>query len=564
MAIRNSLLRLFALGLLSVARPAAADPPTSATPSAAAAQYPPERVPVEANAPLTTSSAAGDTPGAPLASPQASANPTIGVSHVAPAGAQAAPGSSPVTTPRTSPAPNSWTQHLPTNAPLPRFEQSMAFDAGHSQDVLFGGYTAAGACLNDTWLWSGSTSSWSQAVSPGCTSACPNIPSPRSNPAMAYDGAHVLLFGGTAADGTELSDTWTWDGTSWTQQSPTVIPASRDSAGVAFDAAHSKVVLFGGCAGYVGGGCAAVHGDTWVWDGSARTWTSICLCGPSARFGAGLAFDGAEIVVFGGHDGSFLADTRTFDGSTWTAVCGTSGQSGCGPHARDYMGMAFDQKTTSALLYSGFDGTNTFGQQILFNDTWSFSAGTWTQLCGQFNNACAAGERTQFAMAWDGMRAIAFGGEEIPTVAPTAPQAVTAGDTWGWDGTTWTEGTAGEPRARDAYAMAYDATHQQAVLFGGQNQTLNAIFCDTWTWDGTNWTLRQPVPSPPTRDFAAMAWDGSKLVLFGGIQGFSRGQANLLSDTWTWDGATWTPRCGTTTPSTPPCGPSAREGAVMA
>jgi hypothetical protein len=39
---------------------------------------------------------------------------------------------------------------------------------------------------------------------------------------MAYDAAHaqVVLFGGFGGDigGTSLGDTWTWDGTDWTQR----------------------------------------------------------------------------------------------------------------------------------------------------------------------------------------------------------------------------------------------------------------------------------------------------------------------------------------------------------
>jgi hypothetical protein len=45
-------------------------------------------------------------------------------------------------------------------------------------------------------------------------------PSGRHGHAMAYDSAHgqVVLFGGLGADNTVLSDTWTWDGSNWTQK----------------------------------------------------------------------------------------------------------------------------------------------------------------------------------------------------------------------------------------------------------------------------------------------------------------------------------------------------------
>ena len=41
-----------------------------------------------------------------------------------------------------------------------------------------------------------------------------------------------------------------------------------------------------------------------------------------------------------------------------------------------------------------------------------------------------------------------------------------------------------------------------AVLFGGA--TLTAEFGDTWTWDGTSWTWKN-VTGPSARHFAAMA-----------------------------------------------------------
>jgi hypothetical protein len=77
---------------------------------------------------------------------------------------------------------------------------------------------------------------------------------------MAYDAATgtVVLFGGFGSSSL-LGDTWTWNGTTWTQQHPATSPSARDVAAVA-DAATGTVVLFGG--GSPDGG---VFGDTWTW-----------------------------------------------------------------------------------------------------------------------------------------------------------------------------------------------------------------------------------------------------------------------------------------------------------
>ena len=77
--------------------------------------------------------------------------------------------------------------------------------------------------------------------------AAPPAPSPRYNIGMAYDATHgqVVLFGGWGDSG-DLDDTWTWDGTGWTKRKPAASPPARCSMGMAYDAARGEVVLFGG------------------------------------------------------------------------------------------------------------------------------------------------------------------------------------------------------------------------------------------------------------------------------------------------------------------------------
>ncbi len=64
---------------------------------------------------------------------------------------------------------------------------------------------------------------------------------------MAYDAAtsKVVLFGGSSGNGV-LGDTWTWDGSTWTQQSPTTSPPADYTGSMAYDPATGQLVLFGG------------------------------------------------------------------------------------------------------------------------------------------------------------------------------------------------------------------------------------------------------------------------------------------------------------------------------
>jgi hypothetical protein len=105
------------------------------------------------------------------------------------------------------------------------------------------------------------------------------------------------------------------------------------------------------------------------------------------------------------------------------------------------------------------------------------------------------------------------------------------GDTWTWDGTSWTKRfPAHSPSPRSYPAAAYDAGTGQFILFGGLDG--GTRYTDTWTWDGTDWTQLHPAHSPPYAVF--MTYDAAlgQLVLF------------TDSDHWTWDGTDWTEHAG--------------------
>jgi N-acetylneuraminic acid mutarotase len=91
------------------------------------------------------------------------------------------------------------------------------------------------------------------------------------------------------------------------------------------------------------------------------------------------------------------------------------------------------------------------------------------------------------------------------------------------------------------------------VLFGGIDEVLLG---DTWTWDGATWT-QQSLSGPSPRSNAAMATVGNQVMLFGGSRGSECGEAACWGDdTWTWDGTGWTRQSV--------AGPSGRLGASMA
>jgi hypothetical protein len=181
-----------------------------------------------------------------------------------------------------------WTEQSPAASPPARSFASMAYDSANGTVVLFGGSTSArgsvGSSLGDTWTWNGTTwTEQSPAVSPPARWAA----------SMAYDAATktVMLFGGVDSK----NDTWTWNGTTWTEQHPFPSPTTRWSASMAYDPATRSVVLFGG------GTDSCLFNATWTWNGTK--WTEHDpATSPGPRWQAAMADDAATgtVMLFGG------------------------------------------------------------------------------------------------------------------------------------------------------------------------------------------------------------------------------------------------------------------------
>ena len=193
------------------------------------------------------------------------------------------------------------------NAPRDRVWPSMVYDPAHSNTLVFGGDNEAGAATTywtDTWTWNGT--SWTDR-------APAHAPVGRSAGAIAYDGSALVLFGGVNAGGNQ-NDTWTWNGTDWTQRSPAHSPPARAYAGMTFDPIHNYVLMFGGYD-------TAPRNDTWTWNGT--DWTEITVASPPlARYlPGGMAYNGVAqaVTIFGGYNAGCLSTSFTWTGSAWVA-----------------------------------------------------------------------------------------------------------------------------------------------------------------------------------------------------------------------------------------------------
>jgi len=265
-----------------------------------------------------------------------------------------------------------WTQKVPQTSPAARVGHAMAYHAAKGQVVMHGGYiNGPVGYADDTWVWNGSN--WIEQF--GST-----YPGLRAGAAMAYDSAHaqVVLFGGTGAltesGSSFLGDTWLWDGSQWTQASPQTSPGPRAGHGMAYDSVRGQVVLFGGNGlQNIQGPCCTTLNDTWVWDGSNWTQESP-KTSPPVRSEFAMAFDAAQsrVVMFGGQGAvgvyveGDLNDTWLWDGSNWTQASPQTS-----PPVRDLHAMAHDSTHQQIVLFAG---ELSFGPgRGLLNDTWTWS-----------------------------------------------------------------------------------------------------------------------------------------------------------------------------------------------
>jgi hypothetical protein len=425
-----------------------------------------------------------------------------------------------------------WAQATPPALPTARRYHALAYDSVRHETVLFGGFDANDSPLADTWVWNGST--WTQR-SPATS------PPARADMTMGFDPdrGRVVLFGGKTGQlsgSTVLGDTWEWDGANWLPFSPVTTPGLRHGTSLSYDSSRHRTVLFAGYQVASGGGLLS---DIWEWDGtnwSPRTPTAQSPI-PLKRFDHAAAFDSTRnrLVVFGGYSGGDVGLTALGDTWEWNSSAAAWSQatpdspSSSNPSPRSHSAMSYDLDRQRVVLFGGdvfngtYDTTGAFHSET--NELWEWNNSSWTQRI----TSTGPSARTGAAMAYDALhhRSVMYSG--VPN------------ETWWWNGTTWTHPLVPNPPARTNTAMVYDAARQNIVMFGGYNPndpTYVNYFSDTWLYDGLNWSQQTPAIAPQKRWGHAMAYDASRqrVVLYGGYGGFLL----YLNDTWEWDGTSWT------------------------
>ncbi|MCA8953162.1 MAG: hypothetical protein KDE27_26860 [Planctomycetes bacterium] len=445
-----------------------------------------------------------------------------------------------------------WASPPLTKSPAPRIGHAMSVVQSGFDVVLLGGNDGSsigGGFFEGTWLWDGAA--WREELPP---------PSARTGVAMAYDenrGRHVLFGGRDAQSGQDSDETWELDGLDWSQPNVGAKPSPRADAGICFDRSRGVAVLFGGRSG---GPCGTELGDTWEWNGQSwlltsaltplgataggvqpvydstrnRTWMLVGsdlwrrdsahwteVAGlPIPLSGAAGAFDTARgrFVVFGGA----RRTTREWDGGPWQSPA-----TPMPPPVRYDHTLAYHEQLGKCVLFGGRLGTT------YLDDTWLWDGLAWS--LHSLHGPPPA--RFSGAMAYDPIRGevVLFGGTSATP-----------------DTRTWLFGPSGwlppisaptVPPGRDDFAMAWDPVNQAVLAFGGSPRGSGVPYLDdTWLWHGQSRTWSNPSTSVAPGEIRrhALSTTTNGVLLVGGARVV--GAANTVlpnPETWLWNGTTW-------------------------
>lgn len=199
--------------------------------------------------------------------------------------------------------------------------------------------------------------------------------------------------------------------------------------------------------------------------------------------------------------------------------------------------MAFDSERGFAVLYKAGAIVQEYPlPSIPVSEVWHYGGRGWAK-CIVSESLIPSSRpepraRSNAAIAFDAARreTVLFGGL-------VGFNQSYSGETWTWDGSSWSQRLVTGPTPRAGHAMVYDSRRGVVVLFGGSGSEAPTI--STWEWDGASWAHRSTPISPPAQYGHVMAYDANRGVTVL----FSRGAlSGPLSETWEWNGDTWTRR----------------------
>lgn len=230
-------------------------------------------------------------------------------------------------------------------------------------------------------------------------------------------------------------------------------------------------------------------GANTTWEYSSNQWTPLHLNpSPSTRYSAGMVYDAKDryVLLFGGASpfGGCFNDTWTFSAGNWTQLSpGRAPPLTCSGAA-----LAFDASDGYVVYFAG-------------KTTWKFLAGQWKDITnyGHWSTIPKGGYA---ALAYDSADKYVVLFDTIWGCSgcgtPTA--------TWKFHAGNWTNLTRpGPPTGRSYESLVDDPADGYVLMFGGT--TPAAVVNQSWTFVGGNWSLIHTSGHVPVMAGAALAYD---------------------------------------------------------
>ena len=369
-----------------------------------------------------------------------------------------------------------WSTANPQHSP-PVDASSMTYDDATGQLVRFGRSATDQGCPPDiTWTWDGGNWADHQQI---------NAPNDRQSPTMGYDAAtqQVVMFGGNSQGcGTPpgqagflggIADTWTWNGSIWTEQHPATSPPGGQSGCAAYDAQTEQFIMYGGYAPF-STGPGSPSNETWQWTNG--NWTQLTSASTPPPGFCAMTYDPVRKVLVmlvteiftaasaADNGANNVLETWTWNGSSWSRAVDLPSTSAVGP-------LSFDPDT---------------GTDIAYIDQYT---------------SCSV------------------------TSCPFTDE------TWSWDGSAWTKTATNTPQAGAVGDGSYDAATHQFVMFGGQPANANVQKPVTWLYSSRGSSTVTPVRlSGADRQSTAVAVSTSTFATAGSASVVVLARADQFAD----------------------------------
>ena len=284
---------------------------------------------------------------------------------------------------------NTWTNITASvgDAPSPRWSGAMSYDPSDNYILLFGGATAYGNALGDTWKLSDGTWTNITASEGGASGYLSQLaPEPRAGAAVANSpSGYVMLFGGMdkqANGSTDIIQNWCQNGSYENEGNSTV----------AWWFYHGKWSPMNGWGDTETGPCTPIIKRPHTPEAPTPAASTLVPNPPCGRVDPALGWSpkNAQFVLYGGYGSTVQTTNSVCSGGpamlndTWLYgnvsgggyvwhVAGDSGD----PHARAYMGYASDFTDDYFEIFGG----ELAGGSIV-NQTWRFFEYVHAKLTG--------------------------------------------------------------------------------------------------------------------------------------------------------------------------------------